>query len=431
MPAAQTQLKPRPTALAPEACGIGPRPRPREAAGTDTESFDQHLQKAGHTGQKPAPHREQAQGALPVPAQGRTAEPKAQPEAPGTPVALVLPAPELEEPGGDTATPIDAATDNTVLHAPDTTMPPSGEVTPTAPTEPAALPQTIVQAPLALAVPQAPRTEQASPASGGAETPPALPPVETGHNRPGPAAMQSIIGISAQGQTSPPAGAGAPSTAENPPGEATSGTTSSSGDDRPAANAPAPPARALAFASLLTAQDAAPAVTGHSPPPPAPPALDTTAPLSATTAQPQARAIPPGAVPMTIAALTRDGARQFEIRLDPAELGRIDVSIAVDREGAVRTHLVVERPETLHLLRNDAPKLEQAMTDAGLKPDSAGLSLSLRQGSGQTNGQDSGQQHPQRGGRSTDQPPATAPAAQDAARPYRIGSAASRLDLVL
>ena len=69
---------------------------------------------------------------------------------------------------------------------------------------------------------------------------------------------------------------------------------------------------------------------------------------------------------MEIAASAKSGKSRFEIRLDPAELGRIDVRIDVDRHGQVTSHLTVERPETLSMLRQDANQLQRALDDAGL-----------------------------------------------------------------
>ncbi|GJD60184.1 flagellar hook-length control protein FliK [Methylobacterium frigidaeris] len=100
------------------------------------------------------------------------------------------------------------------------------------------------------------------------------------------------------------------------------------------------------------------------------PALSVQAPLSA--------------VPITIGMRALAGSNRFEIRLDPYELGRIDVSLDIDRQhGAVKAHLVVERPETLALLQRDAGSLQQALVQAGLDPGDAGLSFSLRDGGGQ------------------------------------------------
>jgi hypothetical protein len=54
--------------------------------------------------------------------------------------------------------------------------------------------------------------------------------------------------------------------------------------------------------------------------------------------------------------------------------------------------LTVEKPETLSLLRQDAPQLQQALDDAGLKTGNGGLQFSLRDqsSSGQNNGNESG-----------------------------------------
>lgn len=431
MPAAQTQLKPRPTTLAPEACSNGTRPRARTARETETESFDQHLQKAALPGQKPAISGERAQDSRPMPVQGQAPQPKAEPEAPGTPAALILPAPATGDAATNTTAPAAVATDNPGPPAPDTATPPSGEAMPNLPpetTEPVAIPPVMVQV-AQPPLPKSPHAPEAGPASVPFDLPVTLPPAAPDYHRT-PATTSKAIGMNGQTQKSAPAAKGAPTTDEMPPGGEARLTEFLLGDERPATTH-SQPARPLAFATPMAATDPAPTVTGLAPAPQMPRLEASTPPLH-TAAQPLIRPLPPEAVPMTIAAVAREGTHRFEIRLDPAELGRIEVSIAVDREGAVRTHLVVERPETLNLLRHDAPKLEQALADAGLKPDTAGLSLSLKQGSGQGSGQETGQQQPQhRNTHTTGQQPTETPTAQDGARFYRTWSAATRLDLVL
>lgn len=88
-------------------------------------------------------------------------------------------------------------------------------------------------------------------------------------------------------------------------------------------------------------------------------------------------AIPVDGLPIEIATRANDGQHRFEIRLDPPELGRISVQLDVDATGKVTSHLLVDRPETLDLLRRDAPALERALQSAGLKTD-GGLEFSLR-----------------------------------------------------
>ncbi|WP_289052791.1 flagellar hook-length control protein FliK, partial [uncultured Methylobacterium sp.] len=92
---------------------------------------------------------------------------------------------------------------------------------------------------------------------------------------------------------------------------------------------------------------------------------------------------PLSAVPMTVGMRALSGTNRFEIRLDPIELGRIDVRLDIDREHGVKAHLVVERPETLALLQRDAGSLQQALAQAGLNPGDGALSFSLRDDGGQ------------------------------------------------
>ena len=86
----------------------------------------------------------------------------------------------------------------------------------------------------------------------------------------------------------------------------------------------------------------------------------------------------------------KSGKTRFEIRLDPAELGRIDVRIDIDRHGQMTSHLTVERPETLSMLRQDANQLQRALDNAGLSTGNGGLQFSLRDQSSQ--GQNDGNQ---------------------------------------
>ncbi len=102
-------------------------------------------------------------------------------------------------------------------------------------------------------------------------------------------------------------------------------------------------------------------------------------------------AVPISGIPIEIAAAIRAGRSRFDISLDPAELGKIDVRINIDRNGQVTSHLTVEKPETLQMLRQDAPQLQRALDDAGFKTGSNGLSFSLRDQN--SSGQNSGQNH--------------------------------------
>lgn len=73
------------------------------------------------------------------------------------------------------------------------------------------------------------------------------------------------------------------------------------------------------------------------------------------------------------------GNNHFQIRLDPAELGRIDVRLHMDDSGNVNARLLVERPETLAMLQRDAQSLERALAQAGLDSSKTNLEFGLKQ----------------------------------------------------
>jgi flagellar hook-length control protein FliK len=133
----------------------------------------------------------------------------------------------------------------------------------------------------------------------------------------------------------------------------------------------------------LPATAAAPAQFNASAPPPfnlaahipAPLAMSPLAALHVDIAADNA--VPVAGLAVEIVTRAHDGMRRFEIRLDPPELGRIDVRLDVDHGGKVTSRLIVERTETLDLLRRDAPQLERALQQAGLNTE-GGLEFSLR-----------------------------------------------------
>jgi flagellar hook-length control protein FliK len=104
--------------------------------------------------------------------------------------------------------------------------------------------------------------------------------------------------------------------------------------------------------------------------------------MAATTPQ-----VPVQAIAAEITANVQIGRSRFEIRLDPPELGRIDVRLDVDRQGNVTSHLIVEKASTLDFLRRDAQQLERALQDAGLKTSDNSLQFSLRDQQQQSNQQ--------------------------------------------
>jgi flagellar hook-length control protein FliK len=140
-----------------------------------------------------------------------------------------------------------------------------------------------------------------------------------------------------------------------------------------AANAPQAPLPATAAAQLPTGTPAQPTQAAAALP---------SAPPAATLATPDLNALA-----VSIATKSLSGAQQFDIRMDPAELGRVDVRLSLDGNGTAQAHLAAERPETLTLLQNNAATLTRALQDSGVQVANNGLQFSLkgqeRQGDGQ------------------------------------------------
>lgn len=103
---------------------------------------------------------------------------------------------------------------------------------------------------------------------------------------------------------------------------------------------------------------------------------------SAMTAVPQAatgQAVPVTALAVEINRQAMNGKTQFDIRLDPPELGRLNVRLEMDASGQTRTHMIVERAETLDMLATDARNLERALQQAGLKTEPGSVTFELAQ----------------------------------------------------
>jgi flagellar hook-length control protein FliK len=84
------------------------------------------------------------------------------------------------------------------------------------------------------------------------------------------------------------------------------------------------------------------------------------------------------ALAVAIAARSQSGNKQFDIRLDPPELGRVEVRLSIDATGKAQASLSADQPRTLDLLKADAPALTRALRDAGLNVSQNGLNFSLR-----------------------------------------------------
>lgn len=77
------------------------------------------------------------------------------------------------------------------------------------------------------------------------------------------------------------------------------------------------------------------------------------------------------------------GKEELCVRLDPAELGRIDVRMSFERDGGLRAVVTAESSIALDMLRRDAGDLTRALVDAGVRADAGSFRFDGRSGDGQ------------------------------------------------
>ena len=128
---------------------------------------------------------------------------------------------------------------------------------------------------------------------------------------------------------------------------------------------------------------------------------------AATASLPQQAAATTAHLAAEIARFASKGSTRFQIRMDPPEMGRIDVDLKVGKDGTVRAHLAVERSETLDMFLRDQRSLERALDAAGLKLENGSVQLSLKDQGGFAGFQrQDGQDDAQGAGRGGDGPAA-------------------------
>jgi hypothetical protein len=147
--------------------------------------------------------------------------------------------------------------------------------------------------------------------------------------------------------------------------------------------------------------DAKPATAVAHPAPGAFAALVEPKPVAAA---PVAAATPPSPVPearvmaepgrmghemaVAIARHTAEGGGEaLTVRLNPAEFGRIDVTLSFDDRGTLRAVLAAETPAALDVLRRDSADLGRALSDAGMRTDAQSFRFDTRQGGADAGGQ--------------------------------------------
>lgn len=85
----------------------------------------------------------------------------------------------------------------------------------------------------------------------------------------------------------------------------------------------------------------------------------------------------------------QSGVDKISIQLKPASMGRIDVQMAISKDGVASIVITADNRETLELLQRDARQLEDALKDAGLQADAGSMEFNMREGQ-ESEGKDAG-----------------------------------------
>ena len=105
-----------------------------------------------------------------------------------------------------------------------------------------------------------------------------------------------------------------------------------------------------------------------------------------------AQAITPHPATQIVASAIIKGAsdgqsKDITVRLDPPDLGKVEIRMNIDKNQTVRTHIMIEKPETFLMLQRDSQVLQRALADAGLDVSGNSLSFEMAQ-NGNAFGQD-------------------------------------------
>jgi hypothetical protein len=76
------------------------------------------------------------------------------------------------------------------------------------------------------------------------------------------------------------------------------------------------------------------------------------------------------------------GGEAITVRLDPVDMGRIEVRLTFAEDGQLRAVVAADNPAALDLLRRDSADLNRALADAGVRSDQHSLRFDTRSGSG-------------------------------------------------
>ncbi len=215
-------------------------------------------------------------------------------------------------------------------------------------------------------------TTTAPPVSSAPRVAPEAPSVLTGTTETPAEPQQKIIAKNDDGSTQDKFEAALENSA--PRGEAKTEATRASAPNTPAvvmdsSGGAAASTNADTSAPIAPAVSALSAATTHA-----------AAQTQALSAEHLARSAPPSAQVAREIVRQFDGeTTRFELRLDPPELGRVEVKLEVTRDHKVTAVIAADSPQALTELARHARELEQSLQSAGLELSENGLSFDLRQ----------------------------------------------------
>jgi flagellar hook-length control protein FliK len=161
------------------------------------------------------------------------------------------------------------------------------------------------------------------------------------------AALPPPLPPSSRSDATAPAGAAAPAAA---------GTATAS---QAASGVALPGLAATASGNVAEAGNRADAPAPASPPPAAPPS-------------------PAAQIVTLLRASAGSDGQSMTIQLRPERLGTVEVRLDTDAKGKTTASFLADRPETLQLLKHDAPELVRALKEAGVDADAGSLGFGLR-----------------------------------------------------
>lgn len=137
--------------------------------------------------------------------------------------------------------------------------------------------------------------------------------------------------------------------------------------------------------------------------------------------------IPSEQVAVHMHRMAKGGSNQYELQLHPAELGRVDIRLEINKDGAVQATVTADNQQTFDMLQKDSRSLERALQQAGLQTDSNSLSFNLR---GQnSHAQQHGQNNPAHAWNKWTDKSIPEETIQSKILTYDVGVAAGRIDL--